>query len=79
MSLASSVGCAGDEDPVLSIELKMIVCPVVVGGGKRSFPGGVRLELELLEEHRSGSGVLALRYGVRRDAGGLASDVQSQW
>ena len=63
----------------MSIELKMIVCAVVVGGGKRSFSGGVRLELELLEEHRFGSGVLALPYGVRRAAGGFASDVKSQW
>jgi hypothetical protein len=42
------------------------VCPAVVGGGKRFFPDGVRLELELLEERRFGSGVLILRYGVRR-------------
>jgi dihydrofolate reductase len=47
-------------------EFQMIVCPVVVGGGKRFFPDGVRLDLELLEERRFGSGVLILRYGVRR-------------
>ena len=46
-------------------EYQMIVCPVVVGGGKRFFPDGVRLELELLEEHRFGNGVLVLRYAVR--------------
>jgi dihydrofolate reductase len=28
-------------------ELQMIVCPVVGGGGKRFFPDGVRLDLEL--------------------------------
>jgi len=44
----------------------MIVCPVVVGGGKRFFPDGMRLDLELIEERRFGSGVLILRYGVRR-------------
>ncbi len=49
-------------------EFQMIVCPVIVGGGKRFFPDGVRLDLELLEERRFGNGVLILRYGVRRSA-----------
>ncbi len=43
----------------------MIVGPVVVGGGKRFFPDGVGLDLELLEERRFVSGVVILRYGVR--------------
>jgi len=46
-------------------ELQMIVCPVVVGGGKRFFPDGVRLALDLVEERRFRNGVLVLRYGVR--------------
>jgi dihydrofolate reductase len=46
-------------------EIQMIVCPVVVGGGKRFFPQGVRLGLELLEERRFGNGVVVLRYAVR--------------
>jgi dihydrofolate reductase len=46
-------------------EFQMIVCPVVVGGGKRFFPGGVRLDLELVEERRFGNGVVVLRYAVR--------------
>ena len=46
-------------------EFQMIVCPVVVGGGKRFFPGGVRLGLELVEERRFGNGVVVLRYAVR--------------
>lgn len=45
-------------------ELQMIVCPVVVGGGKRFFPDGARLELKLLGERRFGSGVVVLRYSV---------------
>jgi dihydrofolate reductase len=52
-------------------EFQMIVCSAVVGGGKRFFPDGVRLDLELLEERRFGNGVLILRYGVRRAARGL--------
>jgi dihydrofolate reductase len=47
-------------------EIHMIVCPVVVGGGKRFFPDDVRLELDLLEERRFVNGVAALRYAVRR-------------
>ena len=46
-------------------ELQMIVCPVVVGGGKRFFPDGVRLDLDLLEERQFRNGVVALRYVVR--------------
>ena len=46
-------------------ELQMIVCPVVVGGGKRFFPDGVRLDLELVEERRFGNGVVVLRHAVR--------------
>jgi len=43
-------------------ELQLFVAPVVVGGGKRSLPDHVRLELELLDERRFGSGVVYLRY-----------------
>ena len=46
-------------------ELQMMVCPVVVGGGIRFFPDGVRLELELVEERQFRNGVLVLRYAVR--------------
>jgi hypothetical protein len=33
-------------------------CTVVAGGGKRFLPEGVRLNLELVEERRFGSGVV---------------------
>jgi dihydrofolate reductase len=46
-------------------EFQLIVCPAIVGGGKRFFPDGVRLRLELLEERRFGNGVVVLRYAVR--------------
>ena len=46
-------------------EFQMIVCPVVVGGGKRFFPDGVRLDLELVEERAFRKGVVVLRYAVR--------------
>jgi dihydrofolate reductase len=46
-------------------ELQLFVTPIVVGGGNRALPDGVRLELELLEERRFGSGVVYLYYRSR--------------
>lgn len=45
-------------------ECHLFVCPMVVGGGKRALPDDVRLQLELLDEHRFRSGVVHLRYGL---------------
>jgi dihydrofolate reductase len=46
-------------------ELHLFLAPVVVGGGIHALPDGLRLDLELLEERRFGSGVVYLRYGLR--------------
>jgi dihydrofolate reductase len=46
-------------------EIQQRICPVLVGGGKRFFPTGVRLDLELLEERRFRCGDIFLRYAVR--------------
>jgi dihydrofolate reductase len=46
-------------------ECHLFLGPVVVGGGKRALPEGVRVALELLDEHRFRGGVVHLRYGVR--------------
>jgi dihydrofolate reductase len=46
-------------------EFQMIVCPVVVSSGKRFFPDGVRLNLELVEERRFRKSVIFLRDAVR--------------
>jgi hypothetical protein len=35
-------------------------------GAQRFFPNGMRMNLDLVEERRFGSGVIALRYAVRR-------------
>ncbi len=43
-------------------ELHVFLVPVVVGGGKRALPDGVRLGLELLDTRRFTSGVVYLRY-----------------
>jgi dihydrofolate reductase len=46
-------------------ECHLLVAPIVVGGGKRSLPDDVRLELELLEERRFGSGMVHLHYRTK--------------
>jgi len=47
-------------------ECHLFVTPIVVGGGKQFLPDRVRLELELLDERRFGSGVVHLHYRTRR-------------
>ncbi len=43
-------------------ELQLFLVPIVVGGGKRALPGGVRTDLELLDTQRFASGAVYLRY-----------------
>lgn len=45
-------------------EVRLFLYPVVVGGGTRFLPDGVRLSLELMEERRFDSGAVFLRYRV---------------
>jgi dihydrofolate reductase len=46
-------------------EYQLFLVPVLVGGGKRALPDGVRLELELLDERGFDSGIVYLRYRQR--------------
>lgn len=46
-------------------ECVLLLCPVLVGGGKPALPRGVRLDLELLDHRRFGNGVVYVRHGVR--------------
>jgi dihydrofolate reductase len=46
-------------------EYQLFLTPIVVGGGKQSLPDNVRLELELVDERRFGSGVVYLHYRTR--------------
>ena len=46
-------------------EIIAITFPVIVGGGKRFFPSGLRLDLQLTQERHFADGVVALRYNVR--------------
>jgi len=58
--LAARVFAAGLVD-----ECHLIVAPIVVGGGTRWLPEGVRLELELVDERRFGNGMVHLHYRTR--------------
>lgn len=49
-------------------EVQQLISPVIVGGGKRFLPDGLRLDLELLQERRFGNGVAFLRYRVANPA-----------
>jgi dihydrofolate reductase len=46
-------------------EWHLFVAPIVVGGGTHAFPNDVRVQLELMDERRFGSGVVHLRYRTR--------------
>ena len=47
-------------------ELHLFLAPVLIGGGKRSLPDDVRLELELLDERRFANGVVHLHHRTRQ-------------
>jgi dihydrofolate reductase len=47
-------------------EIRLTLAPVVVGGGIRSLPDDVRLNLELVGERRFGNGTVHLHYRVGR-------------
>lgn len=43
-------------------EIQLVVAPVVLGGGKRALPEGLRIDLELNDEHRFEGGTVYLSY-----------------
>jgi len=45
-------------------ELRLFVVPILVGGGRRSLPDHVRLEVELLNERRFDDGMVYLHYRI---------------
>jgi dihydrofolate reductase len=47
-------------------EVQLFLNPVLVGGGKRALPTGVRERLELVDERRFDSGVVYLRHRFAR-------------
>ena len=59
-TLAAHAFAAGLVDVV-----DLYLSPVIVGGGTRALPDGVRLDLELVDERRFGNGVVHLHHRVR--------------
>lgn len=45
-------------------EIRVLISPVIVGGGLHMFPADVRHSLELIDERRFASGVVYLSYAV---------------
>jgi dihydrofolate reductase len=45
-------------------ECHLFLCPILVGAGKRALPANVRVQLELLDEHRFRNGVVHLHHRV---------------
>lgn len=45
-------------------EVHLYIAPILVGGGRRMFPDGIRNPLELVDERRFGNGMVFLRYAV---------------
>lgn len=46
-------------------EYHLFVVPIVVGGGKKSLPDNIHLELTLLDERHFDSGIVFLRYQIK--------------
>ena len=49
-------------------EYSLLVCPVMLGGGKKIFPGDRRVNLRLIESQSYPSGVVLMRYAAERPA-----------
>jgi len=61
-SLAAVALAAGLVD-----EIRLLIVPVIVGGGKQALPDGLRRRLTLLDESRFAGGTVHLRYAVDSD------------
>jgi len=53
-------------------EVGMFASPVIVGGGTRFLPDGVRLDLDLIEERTFRNGVVYSRYGRKNSRSSAA-------
>jgi dihydrofolate reductase len=42
----------------------VVVHPIILGGGQRALPENIRINLELLDEHRFDGGVTHMHYRV---------------
>ena len=66
LSLGGAAFAAQAIEAGLVDEYQLFLVPVLVGGGKRSFPGtGLRVNLELQDERRFRNGTVYLHYRTR--------------
>jgi dihydrofolate reductase len=65
LTVGGSTLAARAFDAGLVDECQLFVYPVLVGDGKPAFPSAARAQLDLLEEHRFGNGVVNLRYRIQ--------------
>ena len=49
-------------------ECHLFVAPVVIGGGLRALPDGVRADLELVDQRRFSGGMVHLHYRIRESS-----------
>ncbi len=49
-------------------DVQLLLSPVIVGGGTRALPDGLRIDLELADERRFANGAVHLAYTVSRSA-----------
>jgi dihydrofolate reductase len=49
-------------------ECVLLLCPVLVGGGKPALPRGIRIDLNLMDQRRFDNGVIYVRHAVRNAA-----------
>jgi dihydrofolate reductase len=62
LSVGGATLAAQAIDAGLVDEIRLFLAPIIVGGGTRALPDGVRLGLELLDERRFDNGMVYLRY-----------------
>ncbi len=65
MSLGPASGRSLESCRTMVDEYHLFMTTSVVGGGKRFFPDGVRLDLKLIEERAFDSGLIYARYRTR--------------
>ncbi len=53
-------------------EYSLLVYPLVLGGGKRVFPEGLRIDMQLVETKPFPTGVVLMRYAVQNGQGAAA-------
>ena len=65
LTIGGSTFAAGAFNAGLIDECHLFIYPVLVGGGKPAFSGDARVQLDLLEQHRFGDGLVYLRYRIQ--------------